>query len=101
MTFKENCPDIRNSRVIDIINELNEFGCMVDVYDPWADKHEVKDEYGVDLVAKPGKNYSAVICAVAHDEFRKIDLNKMKKDKNAVVYDVKSILDKNKIDGRL
>ena len=101
MTFKENCPDIRNSRVIDIINELNEFGCRVDVYDPWADKHEVKEEYGVDLVAKPGKNYSAVICAVAHDEFRKIDLNKMKKDKNAVVYDVKSILDKNKIDGRL
>lgn len=101
MTFKENCPDIRNSRVIDIINELNEFGCMVDVYDPWADKHEVKEEYGVDLVAKPGKNYSAVICAVAHDEFRKIDLNKMKKDKNAVVYDVKSILDKNNIDGRL
>ncbi|MDY0016265.1 MAG: Vi polysaccharide biosynthesis UDP-N-acetylglucosamine C-6 dehydrogenase TviB [Candidatus Delongbacteria bacterium] len=101
MTFKENCPDIRNSRVIDIINELNEFGCRVDVYDPWADKHEVKEEYGVDLVAKPGKNYSSVICAVAHDEFRKIDLNKMKKDKNAVVYDVKSILDKNKIDGRL
>ncbi len=101
MTFKENCPDIRNSRVIDIINELNEFGCRVDVYDPWADRHEVKEEYGVDLVAKPGKNYSAVICAVAHDEFRKIDLNKMKKDKNAVVYDVKSILDKNNIDGRL
>lgn len=101
MTFKENCPDIRNSRVIDIINELKEFGCRVDVYDPWADKHEVKEEYRVDLVAKPGKNYSAVICAVAHDEFRKIDLNKMKKDKNAVVYDVKSILDKNKIDGRL
>jgi UDP-N-acetyl-D-galactosamine dehydrogenase len=101
MTFKENCPDIRNSRVIDIINELNEFGCRVDVYDPWADRHEVKEEYGVDLVAKPGKNYSAVICAVAHDEFKKIDLNKMKKDKNAVVYDVKSILDKNKIDGRL
>ncbi len=101
MTFKENCPDIRNSRVIDIINELNEFGCRVDVYDPWADKHEVKEEYDVDLIAKPGKNYSAVICAVAHDEFRKIDLNKMKKDKNAVVYDVKSILEKNMIDGRL
>jgi UDP-N-acetyl-D-galactosamine dehydrogenase len=101
MTFKENCPDIRNSRVIDIINELKEFGCRVDVYDPWADKHEVKDEYGVDLIAKPGKDYSAVICAVAHDDFRKTDFNKLKKDKNGVVYDVKSILDKNKVDGRL
>jgi UDP-N-acetyl-D-galactosamine dehydrogenase len=101
MTFKENCPDIRNSRVIDIIDELKEFGCIVDVYDPWADMEEVKEEYCVELKSKPKKEYSAVICAVAHDEFRKIDLKELKKDKNSVVYDVKSILDRNEIDGRL
>ncbi|MBN2858069.1 MAG: Vi polysaccharide biosynthesis UDP-N-acetylglucosamine C-6 dehydrogenase TviB, partial [Candidatus Delongbacteria bacterium] len=66
ITFKENCPDIRNSRVIDIIDELKEFGCKVDVYDPWADKEEVKEEYGVSLNSKPKKEYNAVICAVAH-----------------------------------
>jgi UDP-N-acetyl-D-glucosamine/UDP-N-acetyl-D-galactosamine dehydrogenase len=101
MTFKENCPDIRNSRVIDIINELKEYGCDIDVFDPWADDHEVKEEYGVDMVKKPGKEYHAVIAAVAHDQFKKIDLKKLKKDKNSVVYDVKSILNKNEIDGRL
>ena len=101
MTFKENCPDIRNSRVIDIINEMKEFGCRVDVYDPWADKHEVKEEYGVDMISKPSKDYSAVVCAVAHDEFRKTDLKKLMKDKSAVVYDVKGILNKKDIDGRL
>ena len=101
MTFKENCPDIRNSRVIDIIDELKEFGCIVDVYDPWADAHEVREEYGVELNSKPKKEYNAVVCAVAHDEFRKIDLKKLKIDRNSVVYDVKSILDRNQIDGRL
>jgi len=101
MTFKENCPDIRNSRVIDIIKELKEFGCKVDVYDPWADSHEVKEEYGVEMITKPGKDYNAVINAVAHNEFRKLDIKKLKKDKDAVVYDVKAILDKKEIDGRL
>ncbi len=101
MTFKENCPDIRNSRVIDIINELKEFGCKVDVYDPWADAHEVKEEYGVVMIKKPAKDYSAVVCAVAHEEFIKIDLKKLKKSHNSVVYDVKGILNKNEIDGRL
>lgn len=101
MTFKENCPDIRNSRVIDIINELNEFGCKVDIYDPWADKHEVKEEYGVDMVSKPGKDYDAIVAAVAHNEFKKLDLKKLKKDHDSVVYDVKNILDVKNIDGRL
>ncbi|HAQ60771.1 TPA: Vi polysaccharide biosynthesis UDP-N-acetylglucosamine C-6 dehydrogenase TviB [Candidatus Delongbacteria bacterium] len=101
MTFKENCPDIRNSRVIDIINELKEFGCNVDIYDPWADKHEVKEEYGVDIIAKPGKEYDTIVAAVAHNEFKKLDLKKLKKDKYSVVYDVKNILNKNEIDGRL
>jgi len=101
MTFKENCPDIRNSRVIDIIKELKEFGCKVDIYDPWADSHEVKEEYGVEMISRLGKDYNAIINAVAHNEFKKLDIKKLKKDKNAVVYDVKAILDKKEIDGRL
>jgi len=101
MTFKENCPDIRNSRVIDIINELKEYGCKVDIYDPWADKYEVKEEYGVDIISIPGKGYDAVVAAVAHNEFKKLDLKKLKKDHDSVVYDVKNILDKKEIDGRL
>lgn len=101
MTFKENCPDIRNSRVIDIINELKEFGCKVEIYDPWADRHEVKEEYGVEIIAKPGKGYDAIVAAVAHNEFKKLDLKKLKKDTDSVVYDVKNILNKKEIDGRL
>ncbi|MDA3884311.1 MAG: Vi polysaccharide biosynthesis UDP-N-acetylglucosamine C-6 dehydrogenase TviB [Candidatus Delongbacteria bacterium] len=101
MTFKENCPDIRNSRVIDIVDELREFGAKIDVYDPWADKEEVKDEYGVKLIPKLNKKYNAVISAVSHDEFKKIDLVKLVQGKDTVIYDVKSILDNNIIDGRL
>ncbi|MCK4979139.1 MAG: Vi polysaccharide biosynthesis UDP-N-acetylglucosamine C-6 dehydrogenase TviB [Candidatus Delongbacteria bacterium] len=101
MTFKENCPDIRNSRVIDIIEELREFGAEIDVYDPWADKNEVKDEYGIKLLPKLSKKYNAVINAVAHDEFKKIDLEKLVQGKDTVVYDVKNILNKKIIDGRL
>ncbi|HQO10254.1 MAG TPA: Vi polysaccharide biosynthesis UDP-N-acetylglucosamine C-6 dehydrogenase TviB [Clostridiales bacterium] len=101
MTFKENCPDIRNSRVIDIINELKEYGCKVEIFDPWADKHEVEEEYGVSMISEPGKDYDAIIAAVAHNEFKKLDLKKLKKDSGTVVYDVKNILDKKEIDGRL
>ena len=100
ITFKENCPDIRNSRVIDVINELKDFGVEVDVYDPWASKEEVKHEYGLDLITSnqqlETKNYDAVVLAVAHDEFKELDI---KPKDNQVVYDIKSIL-KN-ADGRL
>ena len=65
ITFKENCPDIRNSRVIDVISELRDFGCEIDVYDPWADEAEVKHEYGLTLVGEPGSGYEAVVLAVA------------------------------------
>lgn len=96
ITFKENCPDIRNSRVIDIINELKDFGCNVDVYDPWADKVDVKREYNINLLDKfDASNYKSIILAVAHDEFKALNL---KTDKN-VIYDIKSIL--NNADGRL
>lgn len=100
MTFKENCPDIRNSRVIDVIREFQEYSCNVDVYDPWADAVEVKHEYGVDLCAEPGKGYDAVVLAVAHNEFLKIDFNSLGNG-NTVIYDIKGLLDKSIIDERL
>ncbi|MBN2789761.1 MAG: Vi polysaccharide biosynthesis UDP-N-acetylglucosamine C-6 dehydrogenase TviB [Candidatus Delongbacteria bacterium] len=101
ITFKENCPDIRNSRVIDIIKEMEEFGCKIYVYDPWADKNEVKEEYGVKLLPKLQGKYNAVISAVSHDEFKKVKIGDLLNGDKSVVYDVKNILNINKIDGRL
>jgi UDP-N-acetyl-D-glucosamine/UDP-N-acetyl-D-galactosamine dehydrogenase len=104
ITFKENCPDIRNSRVIDIIRELKEFECNVDVYDPWADKDEVRNEYGIEILStinyQLSIEYDAVILAVAHEQFRELDFEKFTK-KNVVIYDVKSFLDRNIVDKRL
>ncbi|MFN9998205.1 MAG: nucleotide sugar dehydrogenase [bacterium] len=100
VTFKENCPDIRNSKVVDIYNELIQFGLDVDVYDPHADAKEVRQEYGISLVTKPIK-YDAVILAVSHNEFIHINLNELKNSENCVVFDIKAILDRNQIDGRL
>ena len=103
ITFKENCTDIRNSRVVDIIEELKDFGCKVDVYDPWAESGDVMHEYGFPLVGKEqleADGYDAVVLAVAHDKFREIDIASMKR-KNGVIYDVKSFLDPAIIDGRL
>lgn len=105
ITFKENCPDVRNSKVVDVINELKEFGCKVDVYDPVADKEEVKKEYNIDLLDKVDfKNYDAIILAVAHDEFKKLEpqIKKAKEEnKSLVIYDVKGLLDKSLVDARL
>lgn len=101
-TFKEDCPDVRNTRVIDIYKELRSYDMEVDVYDPWANPEEVMHEYGV--VLKPNdrspdlENYSAVIVAVAHREFKKL---KIEKSSNQVVFDVKGNLDKTKVDARL
>lgn len=104
ITFKENCPDIRNSRVIDIINELTEFGVKVDTYDPWANPGEVKKEYGINLITKEqldtNGNYDAVILAVAHNDFKDLDINTLKKDKT-IVYDVKGVLPTDVVDERL
>ena len=101
ITFKENCPDIRNSRVIDVIEELQEFGTEVDVYDPWADPDEVRHEYGLQLLPALSpesiNQYNAVVLAVAHDKFKELDL---KKTENQVLYDIKSYLDSD-VDGRL
>lgn len=102
ITFKENCPDIRNSRVIDVISELKDFGCHVDVYDPWADPKEVKHEYGVDMTPSLDGNgaYDAIVFAVAHNEFREMNMAALKKE-NTVLFDIKGFVDKEKIDGRL
>lgn len=96
ITFKENCPDIRNSRVIDVIEELQEFGCDIDVYDPWASSDEVKHEYKLELIKNLDiSKYEGIVLAVAHDEFKEL---KLKTDKN-VIFDIKSIL--NDSDGKL
>jgi UDP-N-acetyl-D-galactosamine dehydrogenase len=100
VTFKENCPDIRNSKVIDIYTELTQFGLFVDVYDPYANSDDVYNEYQINLVTKLDK-YDAIVLAVAHDEFLSLDFDKLKKNHKSVVYDIKSILDKSIIDSRL
>jgi len=102
ITFKENCPDIRNTRAIDVINELKQYGCEVDVYDPWANKEEVQHEYRLDLIdSYTAEKYDAVILAVAHYEFKTIDLAQLKNGHQTVIYDIKGIWDKNVVDGRL
>ncbi|GIV36505.1 MAG: nucleotide sugar dehydrogenase [Cyclobacteriaceae bacterium] len=100
ITFKENCPDIRNSRVIDIITELTSYGAQVDVFDPHADPEEVKHEYGLNLISLPDKQYHGVVLAVSHNEFRELNWNKILVP-NGVVYDVKGFLDRNLITQRL
>lgn len=101
ITFKENCPDIRNTKAIDIYHELKTYNLNVDVYDPWASADEVNHEYGItSLTALPEIQYDAIILAVAHKTFESLNLDHIKKD-NAVVYDVKAVLPKHTIDGRL
>ena len=101
VTFKENCPDIRNSRVVDIYNELLQFGLEVDVYDPHANMEEVEHEYGIRLTDDIDKQYDAVVLAVSHDEFRDIDYKSLRQGHNAVIFDTKSFLDRRLVDARL
>ena len=102
ITFKENCPDIRNTRAIDIYNELKSYGMEVDVYDPWASPDKVKREYGIDILTgyPAGNGYGAVILAVAHEEFRNISLVEHN-EKGSVIFDVKGFLPKEIITNRL
>jgi UDP-N-acetyl-D-glucosamine/UDP-N-acetyl-D-galactosamine dehydrogenase len=100
ITFKEDCPDIRNSRVIDVIEELKDYGVKVDVYDPHADNAEVKHEYNIDLLDTPGNNYNAIVLAVKHEEFNKLDWSSLKNEKT-VVFDVKAGLDEDIVSERL
>ena len=101
-TFKENCPDIRNTKVIDIYHTLREYTGNIDVCDPWADEHRVKEEFGIDVVANlPDEKYDAVVLAVAHEVFKSVDVSSLKRSVDSVVYDVKGFLDRELVDGRL
>lgn len=102
VTFKENCPDVRNTKVVDVYRELKEYGVDVDLYDPWADAEEVKHEYGVDILSalEEGKKYDAIVLAVSHNEFLEMEFSSVKNDKS-VVFDIKACLDRNLVDARL
>jgi UDP-N-acetyl-D-galactosamine dehydrogenase len=100
ITFKENCPDIRNSKVVDVIHELKSFGTNVEIYDPQADAAEVKHEYGLSLISRLEKKYHAIILAVNHEEFKDLKWEKIKYER-AVVYDVKGTLAKSIVTARL
>jgi UDP-N-acetyl-D-galactosamine dehydrogenase len=100
ITFKENCPDIRNSRAIDVIRELQSFGADVEVYDPHASNDDVKHEYGVSLIDRLDKKYAAIVLAVSHQEFKQIDWALIRND-HTIVYDVKGFLDRSQISARL
>ena len=100
VTFKENCPDVRNSKVIDIFNELTQFGLEVEVYDPFADSKEVETKYGIKLVTFLEK-YDAIILAVSHNQFIQIDIKELKKNPNSIVFDIKGVLDRQFVDSRL
>ena len=102
-TFKENCPDVRNTRVIDIYKDLVEFGLDVTVYDPWVDLEEVNQEYGIEVSNSKSVlefKYSAMVLAVSHNEFLKIDLAEIKNEKS-VIFDIKGFLPRHLVDARL
>jgi UDP-N-acetyl-D-galactosamine dehydrogenase len=100
ITFKEDCPDIRNSKVIDVVDELKTYGLEVDVYDPLADPEEVKQEYNVNLIKTPSRQYKSVIMAVCHSEFDSINWGQIKTD-DAIVYDIKGNLERSLVTKRL
>jgi len=105
ITFKENCPDIRNTKTVDIIDELQEFGCKLDIYDPWADQAEVKHEYGIQTMKKDvdiyAKKYDAIILAVSHEQFAELDFDRLTNGDQSVIFDIKGFLPKELVDGRL
>lgn len=100
ITFKENCPDIRNTRVVDIYEELREFGINVDIYDPLADKEEVYQEYKIQLLNQFKIKYNAIILAVAHETILELNIEQLKVE-DGLIYDTKSVLDRNIVNGRL
>ena len=104
ITFKENCPDIRNSHAVDVVRGLEEFGCKVDIYDPWANPAEIRHEYNMTSIGKldmlKPDSYDAIVLAVAHREFATLDIGHFKKPA-AVVFDIKGILPRQIVDGRL
>jgi UDP-N-acetyl-D-galactosamine dehydrogenase len=103
LTFKENCPDLRNTRVVDLVAELRSFGARVDVHDPWADPHEAHEEYGLDLIQPKVGHYRAIVLAVAHQQFKEVGAAQLRAygQPDAVLYDVKHLFPADKVDGRL
>lgn len=93
ITFKENCPDIRNTGAVGVIDKLNEFGLKTTIYDPWADKDEVKEEYNLEIINTiPNSKFSAIALLVSHSDFKSIDLNSLKASDDTIIYDVKGVL---------
>jgi UDP-N-acetyl-D-glucosamine/UDP-N-acetyl-D-galactosamine dehydrogenase len=101
ITFKENCPDVRNTKVAEIYNELRGFGINMHVYDPWAVPQEVIDEHGIRLLTTLSKTYDGVILAVAHDEFKALDIRSLCRNERTIVYDLKSTLDRSQVSMRI
>jgi UDP-N-acetyl-D-glucosamine/UDP-N-acetyl-D-galactosamine dehydrogenase len=104
LTFKENCPDLRNSRVVDVVIKLKSLNCNVDVYDPWVNKKAAQEEYGITPINAPIKSkYDAILLAVAHNEFKQLSVDKIRSfgKKYNVIYDLKYILKADEVDGRL
>ena len=104
LTFKENCPDIRNTKVIDLIQEFAKYNCKVEIYDPWVDKQEAQQEYGINPIEHPTKGkYDAIIIAVAHNQFKELTSKQIKAygKQNHILYDIKYLLKANEVDGRL
>jgi UDP-N-acetyl-D-galactosamine dehydrogenase len=104
LTFKENCPDLRNTRVVDVIAELQDYGIEVDVFDPWVDAAEAEHEYGITPISQPEANaYNGIVLAVAHQEFLEMDLAEMRKPgrEDLVLYDLKYVLPADQSDLRL
>jgi UDP-N-acetyl-D-galactosamine dehydrogenase len=104
LTFKENCPDLRNSKVVDMIRELGKYGARVDVYDPWVDAKEARHEYGITPLPRlPGGRYDAVVVAVAHKEFKDLGMRAVRRlaKPRSVIYDIKHVFRRQDVDGRL
>ena len=101
ITFKENCPDVRNTKAVDLINALKDYGTNITIHDPWADEDEVMHEYGLEsLKSLPNVKFDAVVLTVAHNKFKEIDFLSLK-NQNAIIYDVKNFLDNSLVDGNL
>jgi UDP-N-acetyl-D-galactosamine dehydrogenase len=104
LTFKENCPDLRNSKVIDVIRELEKYGAHIDVHDPWADVQEARHEYGIKPVSRFGRTrYDAAVLAVGHQQFKDLGIRPIRKllKPRSVIYDIKHLFHRNQVDGRL
>jgi UDP-N-acetyl-D-galactosamine dehydrogenase len=101
ITFKENCPDVRNTKVADIYHELISFGINVTVYDPWAIAEEVGCQHGITLADSPQGTYDGIVLAVAHDEFRELDIRSLCRNEQSIVYDLKAMLDRSIVSMRI